>query len=583
MSRALAAAWRSTAWLLPQRSDYTGLRRSWRGDLLAGLTVGVVALPLALGFGVASGVGATAGIVTAIVAGIVAAVFGGSSVQVSGPTGAMAVVLVPIVAHEGAGAVASVAVIAGVLVIAMGLSGLGRMIQFVPWPVLEGFTVGIAVTIALQQVPLLLGGAKGAGFSVLDSAWVAVRQSSWSTSADTVLLGFLVVIVMTVWPRVTRRVPASITAVVLVTAAAGLLHLAVPTIGALPHQLFRPAVPALSPTVVRRLFGPAVAVAILAAIESLLSARVADAMTGSTRTSDAREMMGQGLANMASGMFGGMPATGAIARTAVNVRAGARTRVAAITHALVIVAVILLAAPVVSRIPLAVLGGVLVMTAAKMIDYRRVINVIRAHASEAVVFVLTAVVTIAVNLVTAIEVGLVVAGWLALRAIASGSGATQEELADHHDGPVDESALLSDHIAVFRLDGALFFGAAPRFLERFRQVNDVQVVILRLKGLTFIDATGADALAQIIDEMEGRGITVLVKGARPEHGRILATAGALADLDAKDHLFDDLDAAVTHARRHVHRAGTESYSIATAVPALSDATEGEVGQLRPST
>jgi SulP family sulfate permease len=219
------------------------------------------------------------------------------------------------------------------------------------------------------------------------------------------------------------------------------------------------------------------------------------------------------------------------------------------------VAVILLAAPVVSRIPLAVLGGVLVVTAVKMVDHIRVLTVIRAHLSEAVVFGLTAAITIAVNLVTAIEVGLVVAGFLALRAIASGSGATQEELADHHDGPVDETALLSDHIAVFRLDGALFFGAAPRFLDRFRRVEGVQVVILRLKGLTFIDASGAEALAQIIDELEGRKITVLIKGARAEHGRILATAGILADLDAKGHLFDDLDAAIAHARRHVNRSG----------------------------
>jgi SulP family sulfate permease len=550
----LALQW--VARLMPGASDYTGLRRSWRGDLLAGLTVGVVALPLALGFGVASGVGATAGVVTAIVAGIVAAVFGGSSVQVSGPTGAMAVVLVPIVAHDGVGAVASVAIMAGVIVLVMGLAGLGRLIQFVPWPVLEGFTVGIAVTIALQQVPLLLGESKGTGSTVLDSAWQAVSRLSWSTAADTLVLGMLVVVVMTTWPRLTKRVPSSIVAVAAVTLLSVLLHLSVPTIGALPHHLPSPQFPDLGLSTLRHLAGPAVAVAILAAIESLLSARVADAMTGLTRTSDMREMVGQGLANVAAGLFGGMPATGAIARTAVNVRAGARTRVAAITHALVIVAVILLASPVVTRIPLAVLGGVLVMTAVKMVDHARVLSVVRAHVSEAVVFVLTAVVTVAVNLVTAIEVGLVLAGVLALRAIASGSGATQEELAEHHDGPVDASALLSDHIAVFRLDGALFFGAAPRFLEQFRQVTGVKVVILRLRGLTFIDASGAEALAKIIGDLEQRGITVLVKGARAEHEPILTTAGVVADLDARGHIFDDLDAAIAHARYHVDRQGT---------------------------
>jgi len=555
VSRAGAAVWRSVARLLPRASDYAGLGRTWRGDLLAGVTVGVVALPLALGFGVASGVGAAAGIVTAIVAGIVAAVFGGSSVQVSGPTGAMAVVLVPIVAHDGAGAVATVAVVAGLLVVAMGLSGLGRIIQFVPWPVLEGFTVGIAVTIALQQVPLLLGSAKGSGSTVLASAWLALVHASWSRSAAALALGAAVVAVMVVWPRVTSRVPGSIVAVVAVTLVAVALGATVPTIGVLPQHLPTPSLPALGPGTVRHLLGPALAVAILAAIESLLSARVADAMTGSTRTSDSRELVGQGLANMASGCFGGMPATGAIARTAVNVRAGGRTRVAAVVHSLVIVMVILAAAPVVGRIPLAVLGGVLVVTATKMVDHRRVLTVVRAHASEAVVFGLTAACTIAVNLVTAIEVGLVVAGVLALRAIASGSGATQEALADHHDAPVDETALLSEHIAVFRLDGALFFGAVPRFLEQFEQVRGVRVVVLRMKGLTFIDASGAEALAQIVADLEARGITVLVKGARAEHDRILATAGALAGLDAKGHLFDDLDAAVVHAEWHVHHPG----------------------------
>jgi SulP family sulfate permease len=361
---------------------------------------------------------------------------------------------------------------------------------------------------------------------------------------------------MTTWPRLTKRVPSSIVAFVAVTLLSVLLHLSVPTIGALPHRLPSPQIPDLGLSTLRHLAGPAVAVAILAAIESLLSARVADAMTGLTRTSDRREMVGQGLANVAAGLFGGMPATGAIARTAVNVRAGARTRVAAITHALVIVAVILLASPVVTRIPLAVLGGVLVMTAVKMVDHARVLSVVRAHVSEAVVFVLTAVVTVVVNLVTAIEVGLVLAGVLALRSIASGSGATQEELAEHHDGPVDASALLSDHIAVFRLDGALFFGAVPRFLEQFRQVSGVKVVILRLRGLTFIDASGADALAKIIGDLEQRGITVLVKGARAEHEPILTTAGVVADLDARGHIFDDLDAAITHARYHVDRQGT---------------------------
>ena len=548
------AEWRHAARaMLPSRGDYDGLSRSWRGDLVAGVTVGIVALPLALGFGVASGVGATAGIVTAIVAGIVAAVFGGSSVQVSGPTGAMAVVLVPVVARDGVGAVATVAILAGVLVLLMSVLGIGRMIQFVPWSVLEGFTVGIAATIALQQVPLLVGFPHATGTGVLDSAWVAVRTASWSALWPTLLLGLVVVLVMIGLPRVTRRVPASIVAVVVATTVSLIAGFSVPSISSLPDHLPLPHVPSFDLGVLRHLAGPALAVAVLAAMESLLSARVADAMTGRARCSDGRELFGQGLANIAVGFFGGMPATGAIARTAVNVRSGARTRLAAIIHSLVIVVIIMAMAPLVRQIPLAVLGGVLVVTAVKMVNHVRVRRVLRAHAAEAITFGLTAIVTVAVNLITAIEVGIIVAGVLALREMAKGSGAVQEDLAVLHDGPIEDEHLLAEHIAVFRLDGALFFGAAPRFEQQLASIEGCSVVILRLKGLSMIDASGAEALAWIITDLEAKGVTVLVKGARSEHSDILASAGILAALEARGHLFDDLEAATAHAHLHVRR------------------------------
>jgi SulP family sulfate permease len=510
-----------------------------------------VALPLALGFGVASGVGAQAGIVTAIVAGVVAAIFGGSSVQVSGPTGAMAVVLAPIVAKYGASAVPTVALMAGVIILAMGVLGLGRTIQFVPWPVLEGFTVGIAGTIVLQQFPLVLGRGKGSGSSVLDSAWLAVRSSAGSTTWTALALGAAVVAVMLVWPRITRKVPASIVAVVVVSIPAALLKLAVPTIGTLPRHLPAPSVPHLSGSLVSHLFGPALAVAVLAAIESLLSARVADAMTGQTETSDAREMFGQGLANVACGLFGGMPATGAIARTAVNVRSGARSRAAAITHSLVIVVVILAAAPIVTKIPLAVLGGVLVMTAVRMVNYARLRAVIRAHRLDAIIVALTAVVTISVNLVTAIEVGLVVAGILSLRAVAAVSGAIQESLDDHFEPGLNERELLPQHIAIYRLDGALFFAAVPRFLESFRALRDVRVVILRVRGLTMIDSSGNEALSQIVEDLERRGVVVLIKGLSHAHSQLLSTSTVLETVRERGHLFDTIEDALDHARHHV--------------------------------
>lgn len=541
--------------LAPRQRDYAGLRTSWRRDLLAGVTVGIVALPLALGFGVASGVGAAAGVITAIVAGVVAAVFGGSSVQVSGPTGAMAVVLVSIVSRDGVGAVASVAVMAGVMVICFGVLGMGRVINFVPWSVLEGFTLGIAVVIALQQVPLLLGESAGTGSSVLNSAWRAVANAIHHVPTATLLIGLGVIVIMALMPRVSSVVPSSIVAVVVVTGLAELSRARVPTLGTLPRHLPAPHLPDLTITQMHHLAGPALAVALLVAIESLLSARVADAMVSGSRSLENREMLGQGLANIACGLFGGMPATGAIARTAVNVRSGARTRVSAVTHAVVIVLVILLLAPVVEKIPLAVLAGVLVMTAIKMVDRVRVVRVLRAHRSETFAFALTAIVTVSVNLVTAIEVGLVVAGVLALRSLAAQSGVVREDFSSTEGDGARVSDLLAEHIAVFRFDGALFFGAAPQFLESFTELAGATVVILRLRGLSFIDATGADVLNHIIEDLSARGITVFLKSSPSDNDRLCRSSPVIARLAEDGHVFTDFDTAVVHARRHVERHG----------------------------
>ncbi|MEI7439316.1 MAG: SulP family inorganic anion transporter, partial [Thermoleophilia bacterium] len=268
---------------LPRRSDYAGLRSSWKGDVLAGVTVGVVALPLALAFGVTSGVGAAAGLVTAVVAGLVAGVFGGSSLQVSGPTGAMTVVLLPIVAVYGTGAVFSVAIMAGVLVIILGLVGLGRTIAYIPWPVVEGFTVGIATIIALQQVPFALDVPKPPGDRTIVIAIDAVKSVSSSDTLRALAMVAVVIAVMVGVPRIRRSLPASLIAVVLATIVAELMSLPIDRIGLLPSSLPSPSLPVLDPSTLRTLAGSAIAVAALAAIESLLSARVADGMADGGR------------------------------------------------------------------------------------------------------------------------------------------------------------------------------------------------------------------------------------------------------------------------------------------------------------
>ena len=548
-----AAAWRVYA-VLPSGRDYAGLSRSWRSDIVAGLTVGVVALPLALAFGITTGLGAAAGLTTAIVAGLVAGIFGGSNLQVSGPTGAMTVVLVPLVARYGANAVIIVGVLAGILVVAAGLFRLGRVLAYIPWPVIEGFTLGIAVIIFLQQVPAALGIAKPDGDNTAIVAGKAFVESIGTASLAALGLVAIVVAVMTLVPRVHRALPASLVAVVVATVVAVVAGWDVTTIGTLPSALPTLTIPSVNVGEVSQFLAPAFAVAILAAIESLLSAKVADGMADGPRHDPDRELFGQGLANLVSPIFGGMPATGAIARTAVNVRAGARTRVAAIVHSIVLFLVVLVGSGLVARIPLAALAGVLMVTAVRMVDRHNVRSILRSTRSDALVLGLTAFATVAFDLIVAVEIGVAAAAILALRNVARTTSLTETPI--HTEVDTDgERELLREHIVAYRIDGALFFGAAQRFLTDLAQVADVRVVILRLPDLQVLDATGAQALGEIVADLEHRHITVLLKGPRPEHERLLRVVGALDHLTSEHHLFADLDDAIAHAR--LHGAGIE--------------------------
>ncbi|WP_433874608.1 SulP family inorganic anion transporter [Sinomonas atrocyanea] len=552
---AVARAAAGAAALLPRRSDYAQLGRSWRQDLVAGLTVGIVALPLALAFGVSSGVGAEAGIVTAIVAGFVAAVFGGSHVQVSGPTGAMVVVLAPIVATHGVGAVALLSLAAGVVLVALGASRLGRAVAYIPWPVVEGFTLGIGVIIFLQQVPLAVSSHVAPGHNTAVAAAEAITTAPWPRAWASVGVVVLVAAVMLLVPRLHRALPASLIAILVAAVAVALLGLDVERIGELPTSLPAPSLPGIGLGDLPGLAGPTLAIAALAAIESLLSARVASGLAGPDgRTTGTynpdRELVGQGLASIAAGLFGGMPATGAIARTAVNVRSGARTRLAAVVHALVLLGVVYLAAQLVGQIPLAALAGVLMVTAARMVSVRTARSILGSTRHDAIAFVLTAVITVSFDLIVAIQIGLVAAALLTLRQFAKLGTVRREPIAGPaHDG--------DEHIAVFRLDGLMFFGAADRILEDVTgqaAAQGVEVVVLRLSQLRYLDATGAQALVEVIRTLEARGITVLLKGVQEQHLELVRKVGVIAELRHHRHLFDTLEDAVEHARSHVRRA-----------------------------
>ena len=537
--------------LLPRGADYRGLGRSWPRDLVAGLTVGIVALPLALAFGVATGVGAGPGLLTAVVAGAVAAVFGGSHLQVSGPTGAMTVVLVPLVAARGPEVVYPVAVLAGLMVVVAAGLRLGRLLAYVPWPLIEGFTVGIAVVIAAQQVPIALGVPKPDVENAAAAAAIALARFADDPHWGVLGLLALSVVLAAALPRLHRSLPASLIAVAAATLVAEGAGIQAARIGALPSSLPLPALP--DATGLTSLLAPAAVVAFLAGLESLLSAKVADGMSDAPRHDPDRELFGQGLANVASGMCGGMPATGALARTAVNARAGAHTRVAALVHALVLAAVVYAGAGLVSRIPLAALAGVLLVTAWRMVERHNVRSVLRSTRGDTAVFALTAVATVTLDLIAAVELGLVLAAVLALAHLAGTARAVPEPLGDDGIDDAAEHALLAAHVLTYRLDGPLFFAASARFLAQITAVTDVRVVILRLSGVAMLDATGARALGEVSEQLHERGITVLLKGASPEHTRLLHAVGTLAPVAARDHVFEALPDAVAHAREHVSR------------------------------
>ncbi|GAB3218829.1 SulP family inorganic anion transporter [Glycomyces halotolerans] len=529
------------------------MRRHWHTDLLAGATVAIVALPLALGFGMASGLGATAGLISAIVAGGVAAMLGGSNLQVTGPTGPMAVVLVPLVAAHSPTGVLLVGFLAGIGLVVLAVTGAGRYVRYVPVPVVEGFSAGVAVVIFLQQVPPALG-FEVSGARVLVGAWDAAAAFAAAPNwvAASVSVGVAAAILLVA--RLKPVVPTSLIAIVAATVVTWYLHVEVLVIGALPSVLPAPSLEFLDPGEVPGLMAAAVAVCALCSLESLLSATVADNMTVDQRHHPDRELLGQGVANLVTPMFGGMPASGALARTAVNVRAGAASRLAALSHAAMLALMMLALAPAVAHVPLAALAGVLMATAIRMIEVSSMLALARSTRADAAVMGLTLAATVLFNLVWAVAIGIAMAGFLALRRISRATSIELEpiEQHDHHD---EEAALLHEHIVAYRLEGPLFFAAAHRFLLQLLEVADVRVVVLRMSRVSTLDASGALVLADAIKRLEHRGIAVYLSGLRSVHARPLAALGVLEPLWQQGRLFEHTSEAIAAARRELKADG----------------------------
>lgn len=526
-------------------------RRQLVGDLLAGLIVGVVAIPLALAFGIASGVTPAEGLYAAVIGGFIISLLGGSRVQIGGPTGAFVVIIYGIVHQYGREALSVCTIMAGVILIVMGLFRMGNLIKWIPYPVTTGFTSGIAVIIFSSQVKDLLGLRMGAVPPGFVDKWGAYVHALPTADGATFALSAGTLAVLIFLPRLTKKVPSPFAALVFATGAAALLALPVETIGsrfgALPRGLPMPRLPSIDFKTAATLVRPATVVALLAAIESLLSAVVADGMIGSRHRSS-MELIAQGAANVLSPLFGGIPVTGAIARTATNIKSGGRTPVAGIVHALVLVCVLLFAGPLVARIPLCALAAVLVIVAYNMSEWHSFLFLLKSPRSDVAVLLATFGLTVLVDLTVAVEVGMVLSAFLFMRRMADMTtvGAAVADRADEEAGGAREqlAPAVPKGVEVYRVSGALFFGAADKLGEVLAHISDPpKVFILRLGDVPVMDATGMHALRDFQARCRRRGTSLLLCGLQKQPLRVLKAAEVLSEFDAWTEK-DDLPAAL---------------------------------------
>ncbi len=525
---------------LQERSPWHWLQH-WKGDLTGGLTAAIVALPLALAFAVASGVDPKAGLYTAIVAGILAAVFGGSPVQITGPTGAMAVVLVGIVAKYGIEKVWIAGVMAGIIQIALGIAKMGQLVKFIPYPVTAGFTNGIAVIIFCGQLNNFFGLQLPRSEHFLPGLWDTLTHIS---SMNWAAVGIAAIVIATklLLPRLTTAIPGSLVGLILATAIAAYFKLDLPSIGEIPRALPFPHSIAHwnDASLLRELINPALALAALGSIESLLSAVVADGMTVSEKHNSNRELIGQGIANVVVPFFGGIPATGAIARTAVNVRSGGKTRLSGIVHGIALAAIVLTLAPLAAQIPLAALAGILMVVSMRMVEWRAISLLFRATYSDFGVMMLTWMVTIFFDLVLAVEIGLIAAGALFIKRM---SELNLARIPDTEAFPPGVPLELGKEVAVYRVDGPVFFGAAERFATFLRDEPEVKHLILRMRFVPNMDTTGLVALEDIYRDLKRHNCHLILTGLQPEVERLLDRSGLLEQI-GRENCYLTTDTAI---------------------------------------
>lgn len=528
-------------------------------DIMAGIIVGIVAIPLAIAFGIASGVGPTEGLVTAIIAGLLISVFGGSKVQIGGPTGAFIVIIYGIIQQFGLGGLAIATIMAGIILIVMGLFKLGTIIKFMPYPIIIGFTGGIAITIFSTQMNDLFGmGIENVPANFIDK-WICYFQHLSSINWWAFGVGILSILIICYTPKISKKIPGSLAAIVLMTLLCWALKQfagvdSIKTIGdlyELPSGLPSLTMPDMSALTsfesIQQLLPVAFTIAMLGAIESLLSAMVADGVIGDRHNSNT-ELIGQGIANVVVPFFGGIPATGAIARTMANINNGGRTPIAGVVHTLVLLMVLLFLGGLVGAIPMPCLAGVLIMVSYNMSGWRTIRSMCRQEKSNVVVLFTTLLLTVIFDLTIAIEVGLVMAIVLFMKRIMENThiSVLHNELEVHHDGERDERLAIPAHTEVYEIDGPFFFGVATKFEEMARMRDAEPIRIVRMRKVSFIDATGLHNLEIFISASFKQGQKVILSGVNESVYREIERSGLL-ELVGKENVLDHIHKAIARA------------------------------------
>lgn len=535
-------------------------KEAFLSDLMAGIIVGIVALPLAIAFGIASGVSPEKGIITAIIAGFIISFLGGSKVQIGGPTGAFIVIIYGIIQQYGEKGLLVATIMAGVLLIMLGVFKLGTIIKFIPYPIVVGFTSGIALTIFTTQIKDLFGLSMHIVPADFISKWIAYFQNFISISLWPTVVGLLSILLIIYTPKFSKKIPGSLVAIVLMTVLAYILKTyagitSIETIGdrftinaSLPHA----QVPNMSWEVIKALFPTAITIAVLGAIESLLSATVADGVTGDKHNSN-QELIAQGAANLITPLFGGIPATGAIARTMTNINNGGKSPVAGLIHAVVLLLILVCLGPLTKHIPMACLAGVLVIVAYNMSEWRTFRQLLKNPKSDVAVLLITFFLTVIFDLTVAIEVGIVIACLLFMRRVAETTNISviTDEIDPNAglDIAINEEPLtIPEGVEVYEINGPYFFGIANKFEEQMVQMDDrAKIRIIRMRKVPFIDSTGIHNLTSLCRMSKKEGSQIILSGVNEKVHAVLEKSG-FNDLLGKENICSHINIALERAK-----------------------------------